>query len=281
MVFYQMRRIVSALMILLLVASCTLETSGPAKLDRNLVLSESARMIDQEIERVVRELEANGEIAGIEEMGRIDGESVTRGTLEEENGEKYLEFLYMSDRFTTVEEVVSVASDLVPQSQLDEIVTEADKIEKRLLQLCEDDMRALNETQKSEFYKDIRKIVVKSVVLLTAAIVYALIPNTVVWGKVTAATAVSISAGILASGFMRLMERKNSDTNAVNQTFSDWISELSTEPTTAWAIAAGVINTGKSMGYSPVTTSLILVIFGIYGIKDDLKPLLEKYNFKV
>lgn len=281
MLYYEFRKVVSVLMIAVLLASCSISPSGPAKIDRNLVLSESARMIDQEIERVVRELEVHGEIDGLSDMGTLDGDTVTRGTLSEENGEKYLEFLYMSERFSSVDEVVAVASDIVPESELDAIVTEADKIEKRLLELYEDDIRALNEKQKAEFYKDIRKIVVKSVVLLTAAIVYALIPNSIVWGKVTAATAVSISAGIAASGFMRLIERKNSDTAAANQTFSDWIQELSTEPTTAWAIAAGIINTGKSLGYNPVTTSIILVVFGIYGIKDDLKPLLEKYNFKV
>lgn len=281
MLYYEFRKVVSVLMIAVLLASCSISPSGPASIDRNLVLSESARMIDQEIERVVRELEVHGEIDGLSDMGTLDGDTVTRGTLSEENGEKYLEFLYMSERFSSVDEVVAVASDIVPKSELDAIVTEADKIEKRLLELYEDDIRALNEKQKAEFYKDIRKIVVKSVVLLTAAIVYALIPNSIVWGKVTAATAVSISAGIAASGFMRLIERKNSDTAAANQTFSDWIQELSTEPTTAWAIAAGIINTGKSLGYNPVTTSIILVVFGIYGIKDDLKPLLEKYNFKV
>ena len=281
MLYYEFRKVVSVLMIAVLLASCSISPSGPASIDRNLVLSESARMIDQEIERVVRELEVPGEIDGLSDMGTLDGDTVTRGTLSEENGEKYLEFLYMSERFSSVDEVVAVASDIVPKSELDAIVTEADKIEKRLLELYEDDIRALNEKQKAEFYKDIRKIVVKSVVLLTAAIVYALIPNSIVWGKVTAATAVSISAGIAASGFMRLIERKNSDTAAANQTFSDWIQELSTEPTTAWAIAAGIINTGKSLGYNPVTTSIILVVFGIYGIKDDLKPLLEKYNFKV
>lgn len=281
MLYYELRKVVSVLMIVVLLASCSLETSGPAKIDRNMVLSESARMIDQEIGRVVRELETHGEIEGLAEMGTLNGDTVTRGTLSEENGEKYLEFLYMSSQFSSVEEVVEFASDLVPQKELGEIVTEADKIEKRLIELCNDDIRALNDNQKAEFYKDVRKVVVKSVVLLTAAIVYALIPNTVVWGKVTAATAVSISAGILASGFMRLIERKNTDTTAANQTFSDWVQELTTEPTTAWAIAAGIINTGKSLGYSPVTTSLILVVFGIYGIKDDLKPLLEKYNFKV
>lgn len=276
------RRIIAGFMILVLIASCAMDNSGPGKPDRSLIMSESSRMIDLHLSDVLRVLEENNELGdSLSYQGTITGEVVARGLLEMENGEEYMDFLYYTDQFQSVDEVLAAASSLVSESELAGIRTEADRIEARLLELADIETRALNETQKADFYKDLRKMVIKSVVLLTAALVYAAIPNTVLWGKVTAATAVSIAAGIVASAFMRIIETKNSDSAAANQTFSDWIKELSTEPTVSWAIAAGVINTGKSLGYSPVTTSIILAIFAIYGIKDDLKPILEKYNFKV
>ena len=276
------KRFVAAFMALALGVSCSMNSAGPGKPDRSIIASESSRMIDQHLERVLRVMEENGEnTAKYTAQGTLTGEIVTRGLEDEANGEKYMDFLYYSDRFETVDDVLKAAEGIVSPSSLEEIRTEADKIESRLLEVAEIETRALNETQKAEFYKDIRKLVVKSVVLLTAALVYAAIPNTVFWGKITAATAVSISAGIVASAFMRIIERRNSDQSSTAQTFADWLKEVTTEPTVSWAIAAGVINTGKSLGYSPVTTAIILTIFTVYGIKDDLKPILEKYNFKV
>ena len=276
-----LKRTLCAFLILVMIASCSMEASGPGRVDKAILISESARMIDKHLESVVREMQAHGELEGVENIETITGEEIARSLIKEEKGEEYLNFLYQTPNFETVVDVIAAASDLVPQEQLDEIVTEADKIERALMRMIEDDSRALNEKQQLEFYRDVRKIVVKSVVLLTAALVYAIIPNTIIWGKISAATAVSIAAGVAASAIMRLVECKKSDSTAINQTFQDWLKEMSTEPTTAWAVAAGVINTGKSMGYSPVTTSMILVVFGLYGITDDIKPLLQKYNFKV
>ena len=275
------RRFVAAFMAFALMVSCSMNT-GVAKPDRTIIVSESSRMIDRHLEDVLRVMEENDEIdASLISQGTITGENVSRGLLDEENGEKYMDFLYYSERFESVDEVIAAAEGLVDESSLEEIRAKASEIEARLIASAEIDSRALNETQAAEFYKDVRKLVVKTVVLLTAAIVYAAIPKAVFWGKISAATAVSISAGVVASAFMRIIECKKSDSSATAQTFADWLKEVSTEPTTSWAIAAGIINTGKSLGYSPVTTALIIAVFTIYGIKDDIKPILETYNFKV
>ena len=276
------KKFVASFMALAMLVSCTLNTTGPGKPDQATIRSESSRMIDQHLERILRVMEENGEdVAKYTQQGTLVGENVTRALAAEENGEKYIEFLYYTDRFEDVEEVVNAAKGIVSESDLLLIKSEAEEIETRLLEVAEQETRALNETQKAEFFKDVRKLVVKSVVLLTAALVYAAIPNTVFWGKITAATAVSISAGIVASAFMRIIEKKNSDKDATAQTFYDWLKELTTEPTVSWAIAAGVINTGKSLNQSAVTTAIILAVFTVYGIKEDLKPILEKYNFKI
>lgn len=274
------KRGIALIMIAAMLASCSPQSSQGA-VDKALIASESARLIDQHLDDVKRALIENGEVSDWSEYGTVTGESVTRGMLTEENGEEYLSFLYNTEHFESVDEVFSAASSLVTEDELKEIKTETDEIELRLMRFYEEESRALNDTQRAEFYKDIRKLVIKSAVLLTAAIVYALVPNTVFWGKVTAATAVSIAAGVAASAIMRVIEYYNSDKTEMSETFSDWLKEMSTEPTTAWAIAAGVINTGKSMGYSPVTTAIILAVFAIYGITDDIKPILEEYNFKV
>lgn len=100
-------------------------------------------------------------------------------------------------------------------------------------------------------------------------------------GKITAACAVAVAAGVVASGVLSVVEYYQFEDSTINESFEGWVESITKEPYTSWAIAASVIATGKTMGRSPVLTGVILAIFAIYNVIDQVKPMLKKYNFNI
>ena len=158
----------------------------------------------------------------------------------------------------------------------------AEDFEKSLYEATAEYTRALSATQRSEFYKDLRALAVKSVVLLTAALVYAFLPDYMIFGKVSAASGVAIAAGVLSSTVLAIVEWKDSGVlSTTADTFEAWLGEVTKEPAAAWAIAAGMIATGKAVSANPVTTAVAIAVFALYGVTDDLSQMLKTYNFKI
>ena len=124
-------------------------------------------------------------------------------------------------------------------------------------------------------------MVVKTVVLLTAAVVYAMMPKTMFWGKVSAATAVSVAAGVVTSSLITLIEWSDEDLKYSEKDFNSWLSDISVEPFADWALAQGVLNTQMAATNNPVTSAIVLGVFALYHIGDDAKTLLKKYNWAV
>ena len=58
---------------------------------------------------------------------------------------------------------------------------------------------------------------------------------------------------------------------------NEWLSSVTTEPKSAYLVASSMISIGSTLKRSPVLTGIIICVFGIYGIVDDVKPLLAKY----
>ena len=129
--------------------------------------------------------------------------------------------------------------------------------------------------------KDLKSMVVKTVVLLTASIVYAMIPKVMFWGKVSAAAAVSVAAGVVASGFVSMVEWSDEDLKNTDKDFSAWLEEITVEPFTDWALAQGVLNAQMAATNNPVTSALVLGVFALYHIGEDAKTLMKKYNWEV
>ena len=103
-----------------------------------------------------------------------------------------------------------------------------------------------------------------------------------IFGKVSAASGVAIAAGVLSSTVLAIVEWKDSgvlSTTADN--FEAWLGEVTKEPAAAWAIAAGMIATGKAVNANPVTTAVAIAVFALYGVTDDLSQMLKTYNFKI
>ena len=175
-----------ALLLIALICSCSMSMSGPESLSERLLVARSARLMELYLDEVSRAL-TDEELPGFREAYErgFSAEDVARRTLEEENGRKYLEFTLYSDDYQDVDEVLSAASALVPEEELSTIKSNIKELEERLYEGAEEESRVMTAAQKKAFYSELRKLVVKAAVLLTAAIVYACVPNLMFWGKVS------------------------------------------------------------------------------------------------
>lgn len=265
------------IMTLSLLFGCTLEASGAVQTSRNEINSRVARIIDQELENVLPYLEEEITLDKNEILA-LSGEEIVSRALSEEGGEEYVEFSYEMMTATTTDEVIEAARDLITEEDYEMLKAQAAEEEERAMQLYYENSRKLNMTtaQQKAFYKDLKAMVIKAVVLLAAAIVYACIPHVIVWGKVTAACAVAVGAGILASGILTVLEHKQFDTALPS--FDEWILTLKDDSYAAWALAASVIATCTAANRSPVVTGLILAAFAIYHVMEDMSKIAKTYN---
>ena len=271
-----------ALVFLMLFASCSPVLVSDKKIKKSLLMSESARMINDYYEEV-RSILVENEVYSEDEIasyGTLTGEEITRNLMDDNGGEDYLNFLYMANYAENVDEIIDAAGAFLDSSDMDDLRKRADEIETNFEALGENVSRALNPAEKEQFYKDLRTLTVKSVVLLTAAVVYAIIPHVMFWGKVAAATAVSVAAGVVASTVITIIEWSDKDIGHDENAFKEWLDNVSSEPVAAWALAQGVITTQTAAGQSPVVAALILAVFAAYQIIDSVKVILKNYNWK-
>lgn len=271
-----------ALVFLMLFASCSPVLVSDKKIKKSLLMSESARMINDYYEEV-RSILVENEVYSEDEIasyGTLTGEEITRNLMNDNGGEDYLNFLYMANYAANVDEIIDAAGAFLDSSDMDDLRKRADEIETNFEALGENVSRALNPAEKEQFYKDLRTLTVKSVVLLTAAVVYAIIPHVMFWGKVAAATAVSVAAGVVASTVITIIEWSDKDIEHDENAFKEWLDNVSSEPVAAWALAQGVITTQTAAGQSPVVAALILAVFAAYQIIDSVKVILKNYNWK-
>lgn len=271
-----------ALIIAMLISSCSPSLVSDKSVRKSVLMSESARLINEYYEEVRSVLIEEGEYTSeeIASYGTLTGEEITRKISESDDGEKYLNFLYVSSYANDTDVVIEAAGEFLDEKQMEDLRARAEQIETHFEEAGERIARALNPKEKEQFYEDLRTLTVKSVVLLVAAIIYAIIPNVMFWGKVSAATAVSVAAGILASTIITVIEWSDEDLQHDESAFKDWLDSVSSEPVAAWAIAQGVITTQTAAGTSPVIAALILGVFAIYQITDSTKKVLKNYNWK-
>ncbi|MFA6844272.1 MAG: hypothetical protein WCR02_00955 [Sphaerochaetaceae bacterium] len=213
----------------------------------------------------------------------IEGQDVVRNALSEEQGREYLEFCYAVNNSTTQEDadaVVEYARTLLPEKEMAELEEKIESNKSVMMSEAEVYARALSPSLRAPFWKDMQKLVVKATVLFAAGIVYACIPHVVIWGKVAAAAAIAVAAGVVAATVMSLI-RYYKFGGEKGESFNEWLTSVTTEPKTSYALAASMIAVGSTLKRSPLITGIIICVFALYGIVDDVKPLLTKYNFKV
>ena len=276
-----LEKLTASVLILSMLASCTPSLSGPSEDRREKMVSQGARVIDEEYDFVRGVLIETEEFSeeDFASYGILDGETVVRGLLE--GGDEDLLSFLCATSDGGVDGVLSTAKSLLPEKEYGELEKKAKEIEERAGAWGDRVSRSLAPAQKDEFYKDLKSMVVKTVVLLTASIVYAMIPKVMFWGKVSAAAAVSVAAGVVASGFVSMVEWSDEDLKNTDKNFSAWLEEITVEPFTDWALAQGVLNAQMAATNNPVTSALVLGVFALYHIGDDAKTLMKKYNWEV
>lgn len=276
-----LEKLTASVLILSMLASCTPSLSGPSEDRREKMVSQGARVIDEEYDFVRGVLIETEEFSeeDFASYGILDGETVVRGLLE--GGDEDLLSFLCATSDGGVDGVLSTAKSLLPEKKYGELEKKAKEIEERAGAWGDRVSRSLAPAQKDEFYKDLKSMVVKTVVLLTASIVYAMIPKVMFWGKVSAAAAVSVAAGVVASGFVSMVEWSDEDLKNTDKDFSAWLEEITVEPFTDWALAQGVLNAQMAATNNPVTSALVLGVFALYHIGEDAKTLMKKYNWEV
>lgn len=211
--------------------------------------------------------------------GKLTGEDIVDLTLTE-GGRDYLDFTYAVDYSQTtgdVNAVMDTAKSLLSEKEYNDLCKRAQDIERSITEEAGRYSRGVPSSQQAAFYKDLKLLVTRAVVLLAAGVVYAVMPKTVFWGKVTAACAISVGAGLVAISLMSLYEYFKFGTGeGVN--FETWFKELLEIPKADFALTASVTAIGEAMGAGPVVTGIIICVFGLYNVVDMARTMLKTYN---
>ena len=267
------------LMTLTTLFSCTLDAEAARKAGEREMSSRVARLIDEQMTRLMSDSVASllspqdmEELRAVTEPVRgLDGRNVVSRMLEEENGQAYLEYTYTIATSSDMDEILSSARPLMSSEEFGRLEEQVEQLESRSVRFFEQRSRAMSTEQQKKFYKELQSLVVKAVVLLTAAIVYALVPKAVGWGKVSAACVAAVAAGVLASGVMTFVGYKNYGGEDFD--FVSWLQSVVEDSYAEWAIAASVIATASAAGRSPLMTALILVALAAYQVFDEAQDM--------
>ena len=246
--------------------------------------SRVSRVIDAQLDNVKDYLDEDLRTS-IEESsrgtGRMSGSEIVDKTLSESGGRDYLDFCYAVDLAQTtndVEDVMDTARCLLPEEKYNELVELAGDVEREINLKGEEIARAIPLNQQAAFYKDLKTLVVRAIVLLTAGIVYACMPAVVFWGKISAACAISVGAGLVAISIMSLYEYFRFGTGE-NQSFEDWFKELIEIPKADFALTTAITAVAEALGAGPVVSGIIICVFALYNIVDLARAMLKTYNF--
>jgi hypothetical protein len=207
------------------------------------------------------------------------GESVVSQLLQEDGGADYVAFCHAVASQADASSVLEKASPLIPQEDFSALSERMGETERALSAYGEATLRALPPNQRPAFMRDLQKLVTKTLVLMVAGVVYACIPKVMFWGKVSAAAAISIAAGITATTVLSIYRYYKYSEDSMSQSFQEWIVDVTTDPAASYAVATSMMTVGKTMTNGPVVTGLIIVVFSIYQVMDMVKPMLKKYNF--
>ena len=247
--------------------------------------SRVSHIIDAQIDNIKEYLDEDlqAEIDGASRGsdGRLSGSEIVDLTLTESGGRDYLDFCYAIDYTQAsgdVDAVMETARSILPAEEYSELAERANEVERSIMLRGEEAAKDIPLNQQAAFYKDLKVLVTRAVVLLVAGVVYACIPTVVFWGKVSAACAISVGAGLVAISIMSLYEYFRFGTGE-GETFEDWFKGLLEIPQADFALTTTVTAITEAMGVSPVVTGLIICVFALYNIVDLARAMIKTYNF--
>ncbi len=247
--------------------------------------SRVSRVIDAQLENIKDELDDDLK-AGIDGLGSRSaegqkGEQIVELTLEEVSGRDYLDFCYAVDATQSdadLDDVLDTAKSVLPADKYSELLETASEVEREINTKGEEMARAIPLNQQAAFYRDLKTLVTRSIVLLVAGVVYACIPNVVFWGKISAACAIAVGAGLVAITIMSIYEYYRFGAGE-GQDFEQWFKELIEIPKADFALTTAVTAMADALGMGPVVTGIIICIYGLYNVAELARKMLKTYNF--
>lgn len=218
---------------------------------------------------------------GSSKGGPLSGADIVELTVNEQGGRDYLDFCYavdLSQASLDVDPVMSTAQSVLSAKEYERLRSQADELEASMNAKGIEFAKGLPLNQQEAFYKDLKVLVTRSVVLLVAGIVYAAVPNLVFWGKISAAAAISVGAGLVAISVMSLYEYYKYGTGE-GMDFETWFKDLIKIPQADFALTTTVTAMAEALGMGPVVTGIILCVFAVYNIVGLVRSMLKTYNF--
>ncbi len=213
----------------------------------------------------------------------ISGQQIVEGTLNEEKGFDYLNFCYQANNVTSSQETegfLNAASNLLNEEDYEKLCNKINEVNTQIEESATRFARTLPKSQQKAFYKDLKELVVRTTVLLTAGIVYAIVPAGVFWGKITAAAAISVGAGLTAQIIMTMYERYKFGVEDTKQSFEDWFKEMLKQPKADYAVAASIIAFGQTFEKGPVVAGIVVAVFAVFKLTDAVRVMMLTYNTK-
>jgi hypothetical protein len=269
--------IVPVLIFMMSGCSVALDRTLTKKVSDEELISSVSKIVDEQLEIVSPYFEENTKAIEVKEL---TGEKVVQGALTEDLGKEYLRFNYTVavENDESLEDIAYQAKSLIPESEayrIDDKLNETrDFMDREISKMS----KSIPPSQQIAFQKDLRELVTRSFVLFTAGIVYIFMPETMFWGKVSAAAAISVATGVLSCTVMSLYQYYKYGGDA-QETFAQWVNEISSEPQVSFALANSMIAVGKTMNRSPIVTGIMICVFSMYQVIDMVKPMLKKYSF--
>ncbi|MGD1815427.1 MAG: hypothetical protein ACPKNR_00205 [Pleomorphochaeta sp.] len=267
------------LLLVFILSGCSLalNRSLTKEISDDELITSVSKIVDEQLEIVSPYFSQTAKSA---DFDSYDGKQIVENALTEERGKEYLSFNYdvIFDGESNLDEIAQRAKNLIPESEeyrIDEKLNSTKQILKKDIAKAS---KLVPPSQQIAFQKDLRKLVTRSFVLFTAGVVYIFMPDTIFWGKVSAAAAISVATGVLSCTIMSLYQYYKYGGEA-QEAFAQWVNEVSTEPQVSYALASSMIAVGSTMKRSPVVTGIMICVFSMYQVIDMLKPMLKKYNY--
>lgn len=281
---------VTSLVLLTAFTGCQLNLGqGVTAEERASVKSVVTKCIDQEINTILPYLDEETQITI--ESGSMTGEEIVTKALKEDRGADYVNFCYAVQETVITQNtdyLLDGAKNVLSEEQYDDLELKIADMKHNLGPLTKSLSKGIPLNQQEAFYSDLRALVVKTAVLLVAGIVYAAMPTAVVWGKVSAAAALAVGAGVVAGVVMDIYGHyRNGYAMSVDveevitsgKSFENWIGQFKEEPEAYYAIATSVISLATTMELNPVVTGIVLVVFAAYNVWDTIQSMKKVYNF--
>jgi len=282
-----------ASVLLFCLVGCSMDFGKTNRFSQEKVKTIVSQVIDEEMDTIKDNLEPelqagieNGvEKSGVKGLtGQLSGREIVDLISTEDYGDECIDFCFsvqQSSSSLSTADVLEAAQNIVPEEEFQELREMITLTEKRLEEVGDELVKGIPADQQEAFYKDLKVLVVRSVVLLTAGIVYAVMPTTVFWGKVSAAAAISIGAGMVAIGVMTIYQyfKFGPSEEGAAKTFEEWFKEILEDSKAEFALTTAITAMGTSLGKGPVVTGIIMCAYAVFKAVDLIRVMLKTYDF--